>query len=190
MRFRRTSRGLERTQRCGGGPNRSARQERQRHRLDSAFAGRQRPRETSQLAEANGGVVKRRAPRTFAARRDKGSGTPDTRVLVVNVLGSRRRSDASRARLAGSRKASRELGAQPKGNRHAAGAGDGGSMVKRCAEVALVKLDLRDGTPHGRWEGESLRTAPRVQDTTEGTLVDWCPRKGEPFSGRRQAISG
>jgi hypothetical protein len=76
-----------------------------------AEAGKKTPSLEPSRAHRSG--PRRRETPLLRVRTD-GSETIDARVLVVSVMGSRSRSDASRVHVSESRKANREVGASPR----------------------------------------------------------------------------
>jgi len=122
--------------------------------------------------------VKRRPSENDLRKEEDDSETPDARVLVVRVMGSRRRLDASRVARREEPQGKPRGARWPKGNRYAAGTGDGETKVRRCAEVAQIRSDEARRTLRGRCGGEIRDMAPRGPDTTEGTLVRRRPPHG------------
>jgi len=106
-------------------------------------------------AEASSGVVKRRSLRSRMTARK----TPEARVLVVNVLGSRRRSDASRVALGGE--------PQGKPGARASSRESVTPLVRVTGErrrIGALKsrrfIPMKRGWPCGRWACESCTQHP------------------------------
>jgi len=141
--------------------------------------GRERPEPlVPSLAEASRGVVKRPSLRSRTTARK----TPEARVLVVNVLGSRRRSDASSVARRGEPQGRPDARASPR------------KVVMPLVRVAVERrrtgaLESRRvnpmtrGGPFGRWACESCTQHRRVWTRRKAPRVSRGLLTGDPFSG-------
>jgi hypothetical protein len=154
-----------------------------RSAVQGTSRGRERP--TSLVlspAEASRGVVKRRSLRSRSTARK----TREARVLVVNVLGSRRRSDASSVARRGEPQGRPVARASPREVVTPLVRVAGDSKAKRCAQVAQIQSD--DARRAFRAVGlRKLHTAPKGLDTTEGTSGVVRPPHGGSLRWERAA---
>jgi len=150
--------------------------------------GRERP--TSLVlspAEASRGVVKRRSLRSRSTARK----TREARVLVVNVLGSRRRSDASSVARRGEPQGRPVARASPR------------EVVTPLVRVAGDRRrngalksrrfnPMTRGGPFGRWACESCTQHQRVWTRRKAPRVSCGLLTGDPFGGnaRRPWLKG
>lgn len=141
--------------------------------------GRERPTSLAlSPAEASRGVVKRRSLRSRSTARK----TPEARVLVVNVLGSRRRSDASSVARRGEPQGRPVARASPR------------EVVTPLVRVARDRRrngalksrrfnPMTRGGPFGRWACESCTQHQRVWTRRKAPRVSCGLLTGDPFGG-------